>query len=487
MELHDLTALDLAAALRAGEASAADVTEHALDRAHRFSASVGAFVHISADRARADAERADATLTRARREGGLDELAATQPLLGVPVPIKDLNQVAGLPFEAGSAVYRGNVADRDDGVVTLLAGAGTVMLGKTTTPEFGMPAYTEPDVAPPARTPWDLSRSAGGSSGGAAAAVASRIVPAAHASDGGGSIRIPAAATGLVGLKPSRGLVSPGPHGTDGFGLATSGALTRDVRDTAALLDVLSAPWPGDAPGPARPDGGHLAALDGDGGGAAAAPLRIGVLRETVVVDGGDVHPAALAGVDRAVALLEALGHEVTPAPRPFGQADWEVFMPIWSLGALSVPVPEQREGDLVPLTRWLREVGRDVSGLELALAHGGMQVLQRQVAMRWQDFDAVVSPMLAGPPAPIGALRDDADPAGDFFAQRAYTPWGSLWNITGAPAISLPLHRAEVDGVTLPFGVMIGMPHGHDAHLLRLAAQLEEADPWPLPPEPRR
>lgn len=462
-----------------------EVTEHALERARTLGPVVGAFVHLAEERALAEAQAADQLL--ARHRAGEFPAEAMPPFLGVPVPIKDLDQVAGVPFEAGSAAYQGNVGQVNDGIVTALADAGTVMLGKTTTPEFGLPCYTEPDIAAPARTPWDLRRSAGGSSGGAAAAVAARIVPAAQASDGGGSIRIPAAATGLVGLKPSRGLVSPGPHRPDGFGLSTGGVLTRDVEDTAALLDVITRRWLGDSPRPRRPVSGYLEAVRA----APARPwrrLRIGVLREPVIVDHAPVHPEAYTALDRTVTVLQRLGHDIVEAPVPMSQDDWEVFMPIWAMGALAVPVPPERESDLVPLTRWLREVGRDVTGLQLAQAYSGMQMLQRQIAGRWAGIDAIVSPTLAGPPAPVGSIRNDTDPARDFFDQRCFTPWTSLWNITGAPAVSLPVHQAEVKDengseTTLPFGVMVSMSHGLDSELLILAAALEEADPWPLPP----
>lgn len=472
-EIHELTALELAAALRRGETSAADVVDHTLERADRLGPRVGAFVALTPDLARAQAAEADRLLAAHRRGADVD----LPPLLGVPLPIKDLTQVAGVPFESGSAAYRGRSAEVDDGVVTLLRAAGTLMIGKTTVPEFGLPAYTEPDIAPPARTPWDLTRSAGGSSGGAGAAVAAGVVPVAHGNDGGGSIRIPAAACGLVGLKPSRGRVSPGPHGVDGMGLAVNGALTRDVRDTAAVLDVLARHWPGDhyyAPGPNG--GGYLAATEHQHTG-----LRIGVLTDPVVVADAPVHPEALRAVDRAAAHLEAMGHHLLPAPVPFDEADWESFMPVWAVGALLAPVAAEREHLLTPLTRWLRDVGRGVSGTELATALAAMQRLTRQAAARWADVDVVLSPTLAQPPAPLGALRDDADPAGDFLAQRAFTPWGSVWNIIGAPAISVPLHWAtdQDGGPVLPFGVMLGARAGREGVLVSLAAALEAADPW--------
>ncbi|MEE6271765.1 amidase [Georgenia sp. MJ206] len=470
-ELHDLSALDLAAAVRAGAVSPTEVLEHTLERARRIGPTVGAFVHVAEEHAR---EQARAAAERLARRGAEDD--PLPPFLGVPCPVKDLTMVAGLPFEAGSAALAGYVAPADDGVTTLLREAGTLMVGKTTTPELGLPPYTEPDVAAPARTPWDLARGAGGSSGGAAAAVAAGIVPVAHGNDGGGSIRIPAAVCGLVGLKPSRGRVSKGPLGVDGAGLTADGVLTRTVRDTAAFLDVLARPWPGDPYVLPPPGTTYLDACD-RGPGA----LRIGVLLEPVNVAGAPVHPAAVAAVERAVRLLEELGHHVEPTVVPFTPEQWDAFRPLWAVGALSAPVPPERDGLLVPLTRWMRDQGRTVTALEHAEALGAVQRLARQAATTWAGLDVVLTPTLAQPPVPVGAMRDDADPAADFEAQKAFTPWTSAWNITGAPAISVPLHRADVDGARLPFGVQLGaVGTGQEELLLALAAQLEEADPWP-------
>ncbi|WP_418608099.1 amidase [Georgenia sp. SUBG003] len=301
------------------------------------------------------------------------------------------------------------------------------------------------------------------------------MVPAAHGSDGGGSIRIPAAACGLVGLKPSRGRVSKGPHGVDGSGLTTDGVLTRTVRDTAAFLDVLAQPWPGDTYLLPAPRGTFLQACERDPG-----RLRIGVLTEPVNVTDAPVHPEALAAVGRAVRLLEGMGHHVDRAPLPFGEAEWDAFMPLWSVGPLQAPLPPGGEERLVPLTRWMRELGRSVTGRQYADAVAGVQRLTRQTALAWSAFDVILSPTLAQPPVPVGSMRDDADPAADFQAQKEFTPWTSAWNIIGAPAISLPLHRAVVDGTELPFGVMLGARTGHEETLLALAARLEAADPWP-------
>src|SRR5699024_5199553 len=200
-------------------------------------------------------------------------------------------------------------------------------------PELGLPPYTEPDTAPPARTPWDPRRTAGGSSGGAGAAVAAGIVPVAHGSDGGGSIRIPASACGLVGLKPSRGRISKGPYGLDGTGGSTDGVLSRTVRDTAAFLDVLAHPWPGDHYTVAGPRSSFLAACD-----APLGRLRIGVLTDPITVSDAPVHASSLAAVERAARLLGELGHELVPTTVPFSSDDWLAFQPMWAVGALSIP-----------------------------------------------------------------------------------------------------------------------------------------------------
>lgn len=470
-DIRDLSAIALASAIRHGELTATEVTETTLDRLHRHADRIGAMVHIADDLARAQAAAADRQLADHRARPHDD--TPLPPLLGVPCPIKDLTPVAGVPFRAGSAAMTAFVPDSDDGVVRRLRQAGTVMVGKTTTPEFGFPCYTEPDIAPPARTPWDLTRSAGGSSGGAAAAVAAGLVPIAHGSDGGGSIRIPASACGLVGLKASRGRISPGPHGVDGPGLATHGVLTRTVRDTALALDLLRHGWPGDTYLLPEPRTTFLEACN-----RPPAVLRIGVLTEPVITD-CEVHPGPLRAVERAAELLRALGHDVVPAPRPFPASSWQSFAAIWSVLAASIPLPPEAEPALVPLTRWLREQGRTVSGEDYAAALAATQHLARETAAAWDGFDIVLTPTLARSPAPIGALRDDCDPAADFDEQCRFTPWTSIHNLTGRPAISLPLHREHEDDTELPFGVMLGAALGQEELLLSLSAQIEAADPW--------
>jgi amidase len=345
-----------------------------------------------------------------------------------------------------------------------------VSLGKTTTPEFGSPCYTEPDNAPPARTPWDLERMAGGSSGGAAAAVAAGLVPVAQGSDGGGSIRIPASCCGLVGLKPSRGRVSGAPMYGDPVGLSTAGPLARTVRDAAAMLDVMAGPAVGD-PAWAPPEAtSFLAVCDRPPG-----QLRVARFVAPVIAD-ARVHPSVVEAYEDASRLLASLGHDVEEVDVPVPPEAVATFETCWAvLTALSVP-PPGTEHLLRPLTRWLRARGEAVSGPEFGLAVGELRRVAARALHALAPYDAVLTPTLAQPPLRIGEIRDDADPARDFENQKAFTPWTSAWNLTGMPAVSLPLH-VTADG--LPVGVMIAARPAQEALLLSLAAQVEAAAPW--------
>jgi amidase len=455
-DLHDLTALEQGVAIRAGEVSAAELVEHYLERVGRLDESLGAFVTVTADRAREAA---------ASVSGG-------GPLAGVPTAIKDLNATAGVRTTYGSAVFADNVADFSDELVLRIEAAGMVSLGKTNTPEFGSPCYTEPDVAPPAVTPWDTTRMAGGSSGGAAAAVAGGLVAVAQGSDGGGSIRIPASCCGLFGLKPTRGRISSAPMYGEVTGLATSGPLARTVRDAAALLDVMAGRAVGDpfwAPEDARP---FLDACDRDPG-----RLRIARFSTPVIAD-TEVHPECLQAWEDASRLLESLGHDVVDIDPPLPREAVPVFETSWAvLTALStVDLPPEARARLRPLTRWLGHLGEQVSGPRFGLALGELRRVAARTLAAVASYDAVLTPTLATPPLPVGALRNDADPAADFEAQKRFTPWTSMWNVTGSPAVSLPLHQTP-DG--LPVGVMLAARPGDEATLLALSAQVEAAAPW--------
>ncbi|MDR1833700.1 MAG: amidase [Propionibacteriaceae bacterium] len=468
MDLSGLSAIETARLVRAREVSAREVAESALARAEALGPAVGAFTALAPEYALRQADAIDAALARSDAPAEADA-----PLLGVPCPVKDLEPVAGVRYTQGSAVFADRVAEEDSDLPKRLRAAGTLMIGKTNTPEFGLPCYTEPDaaVAPPAVTPWDKTRMAGGSSGGAAAAVAAGITPIAHGSDGGGSIRIPASACGLVGLKASRGRV-PEWGDVPGPGFATDGMLTRTVRDAALALDVLaSRALPPSAVGQTYhcppPDTSFLAACDTELKG-----LRVGVLTTPVIAE-AEVHPACLDAVAKTAAALEALGHHVEPAPAPFTPEKWSAFAALWAVGALAIDLTAGQEERVRPLTRWLREAGRKYSGIELAQAWFCAQMLGKQVEAAWQGYDLILTPTLAQPPAKLGALRDDADPAADFAAQTRFTPWTSIYNVSGLPAVSLPLHTAVIDAVELPIGVMLGARFGQEATLLAAAAAL--------------
>jgi amidase len=453
-ELHDLSALEQGAAIRSGETSTAELVEHYLARIEALDDKLGAFVTVTAHRARGAAGQGDG------------------PLAGVPTAIKDLNATAGVRTTFGSSVFADHVPDVSDEVVLRVERAGMVSLGKTNTPEFGSPCYTEPDVAPPAVTPWDTTRMAGGSSGGAGAAVAGGLVAVAQGSDGGGSIRIPASCCGLVGLKPTRGRISGAPMYGDPVGLATSGALARTVRDAAALLDVLAGRAVGDPFwAPAEPES-FLAACDREPG-----RLRVARFVEPVIAD-AEVDPQCVQAWEDTSRLLESLGHHVEDVPVPMPREAVPVFETCWAvLTALStVPLPARARPALRPLTRWLGERGEAVTGPEFGLAIGELRRIAARTLAALSSYDAVLTPTLAVPPLPVGAIRDDVDPAADFEAQKRFTPYTSMWNVTGSPAVSLPLHWTP-EG--LPVGVMLAARPGEEATLLSLAAQVEQAAPW--------
>jgi amidase len=458
-ELHDLTALEQAAAVRAHEVSTVELVEHYLQRVEQWSDAVGAFVTVTPELATKQALLA---------AGSVGDTSS--PLYGVPTAIKDLHMTAGVRTEFGSATMAGFVPQVSDEVVLRIEAAGMVSLGKTTTPEFGSPCYTEPDNAPPARTPWDLDRMAGGSSGGAGSAVAAGLVPVAQGSDGGGSIRIPASCCGLVGLKPTRGRISGGPMYGDPVGLATAGPLARTVRDAAAYLDVMAGHAVGDPSWAPPPASTFLAACD-----APPRRLRIARFADPLIAD-APVHPECVEAYESASRLLASLGHEVEDIDVPIEPEAVTTFETCWAvLTALSAP-PAGTEHLLRPLTRWLMERGRAVSGPEFGLAIGELRRIAARALRALAPYDAVLTPTLAAPPLRVGEIRDDADPARDFENQKAFTPWTSAWNLTGMPAVSLPTH-ATPEG--LPVGVMIAARPAEEHLLLGLAAQVEAEVPW--------
>ena len=461
---HDLTALEQAEAVRTKQLSSVELVDHYLARIGAYQETVGAFVTVTGDAARDAARRADAAL----RERPAGELP---PLHGVPIGIKDLTMTAGVRTTFGSAAFAGYVPPVDADVVALLRAAGTVSLGKTTTSEFGLTLYSETLVAPPARNPWSLRHTAGGSSGGAAAAVAAGLLPFAQGTDGGGSIRIPGAICGLVGFKPSRGVVSTGPVGFGGFGLPTSGPIGRTVADVAALLDAMAVPVPGEPfPAPARPGGGYLRTL-------ATAPgrLRVGRFTAPMLAD-VPVDPSCLAAVDAAAAALTEAGHEVVDVPGLLGSGLGESFETVWAALTLATVVPPGAEEKLLPLTRWMRERGARLDAATLVADLTAVQHDARRALRTLAPYDLLLCPTLAAPQALVGYFAGAPDPAEDFARQKRFSPFCAAYNITGQPAVSLPVGQTPQG---LPVGAMLAGAVGADALVLGAAAQVEQVAPW--------
>jgi amidase len=472
-DLHELTALEQWRSLQRGDISPTDLTEHYLARIDRLNPGLGAFVTVTADAARARARQVET------------EVPKTAPLWGLPFGDKDLQQRAGVPARLGSRLMRDNVPESSDLLVQALDTAGGISLGKTTTPEFGLPSYTEPVAGPAARNPWNPRFGAGGSSGGAAVAVAGRMLPFAPGSDGGGSVRIPAAACGLVGVKPSRGRI-PAASGLDVLGgLPVAGPLARTVADAALLLDAMIAPSGGrpEHPFAVRAPGGDEqllgAAIRGEG------RYQLGVMTTSAWDDAYEITlaPEALAALDGAVDGFAAMGHGIEQTALTADPSYAPAFRALWQLSAARIPAetPEQ-EAQLEPLTRWLLHRGRELSGRAVAEALAALAAYERSFIRQLSRFDAVLTPALALTPRPVGWY--DADDGERNFAQQVqYTPFTSMVNVCGLPAITLPV--AQTAG-GLPMGVqLIGRPGG-EATLLALGAQLERKLRWQdrVPPQ---
>ncbi|MFJ1891754.1 MULTISPECIES: amidase [unclassified Streptomyces] len=458
-ELHELTALQLAAAYRRGATGPVDVVEHLLARIGDGDR-VGAFTTVSADRARAAAAGAERALRSADRAG-------LPRLFGVPTAVKDLEATAGVRTTLGSALFRDWIPGHDDEIVAVMADAGLISLGKTTVPEFGAACYTEPEVAAPARSPFDLGRSAAGSSGGAAAAVGALLVPIAQGSDTAGSVRSPASACGVVGLKTSRGLITAGPDGNDGMGLSVRGPLARTVRDTAAFLDALTTRTGVGTVHPPRVDG-YERACD-----APVPRLRIALAQGSV--SGAPVDPEVAAASELTARTLAGLGHEVfarDQAPDPeFTESFQTMFTALVGSRTMAFDGASMR-----PIVRHLRARSQELTSGELAAAIGVVQARARAWTLGHADADVVITPTVTTPPTRVGQLRDDADPAAELAAMTAFTGNTILANATGFPAISLPLGWSSQG---LPLGVSLTAGWGREDLLLGVSAVLEEALPW--------
>jgi amidase len=459
---HMLDAIATADAIRAGELTAREVVEHSIARIEELDGELNAVV----------GRRFDAAL--AEVDAGLPD----GPLTGVPFLIKDLgSEVAGLPATGGSRLFADAVATRDSELVRRYKRAGLVVLGTTNTPEFGLNASTESQLHGPARNPRDRGRSTGGSSGGSAAAVATAMVPAAHATDGGGSIRIPAAMCGLVGLKPSRGRTTGSPDpGTLAAPVSVPNAVTTTVRDSALLLDVIAGPLPGEAYAAPALSGTFLEATQREPG-----RLRIGLA--TRARNGIDVDPSCLDAVLTAAKLCEELGHHVEEMTPAFDPADVGAASGVLMGADLVVTVDDRlaqlgrslQPGDVEPFTEVLLDHYRGLSGSDVHRALRRAQEIGWEVATAFTTYDVLLTPTLAQPTPPLGLL-DTTRPETMYEHGSTYSAWTSVFNVTGMPAISLPL---GIDGTGLPLGVQFAAELGQEPLLLSLAAQIEQAVPW--------
>ena len=458
------SATELATMVRSGELSARELVETSLARIEQLNPQLNAFVEIDGERALAVA----------------DEIKPgdSRPFAGVPIAIKNNRPVSGYRITIGCSLMAEHVADYDHNITRRLKDAGFVIVGTTTLPEYGILPVSEARLFGPTRNPWDLERTPGGSSGGAAAAVASGMVPVAHGNDGGGSIRIPAACCGLVGLKPTRGRVSPAPELGDSS-LGIDGVLTRDVADTAAILDVLAGYEPGDATWAPPPSEPFALAPTRDPG-----KLRIAVTTLPPVMD-AVVDPLCAKAVTDAAETLRSLGHEVEEVDPPWQiEGISELFGAVFSVHiALQVVYSgiiagrEPTAEDMEPMSWAIYSMTQGMNALQGKALEVQLQAFTRQLVVFLEPYDMLLTPALAERPLPLGSLDTAApEPMSTFTRSGLFTPFTPVFNASGQPGISLPLYQGE-DG--LPLGVQIvGRPAG-EAKLLALASQLEAAVPW--------
>lgn len=460
--LHELTAVALARSLRAGEVSPVEATAHYLERiADR--AELGAFAEVTAE-----AARARAAVLAARPAGGA--------LWGLPHADKDLVARAGVATRYGSRSRADLVPTVSDPLAAALDAAGAVNLGKTSTSEFGLTGFTEPRTGPPARDPWSPSDGAGGSSGGAAVAVAAGMLPFAVGSDGGGSIRIPAATVGVVGLKPSRGRLPIGSGFDAPDGLAVTGPIARTAEDAAFALDALA--------GLAPFRYATTAAGSGPFADAARRPPRRGRIGVTTTSPWDDderieVEPDSRAAVDLAARWLSDDGHGVDDAAwRPRGYA--ALFRTLWRASAARIPLTDADRAVVEPLTAWLVQQGRELAAAELLDGLAAARVFERETIAAFDPYDAVLMPALAQSPRPVG-WYDGHDPERTFALQVEYAPFSSFVNVAGLPAITVPV---SANAAGHPVSVQLVGGPGGEAALVSLAARLEQhRGPLPHPP----
>jgi Asp-tRNA(Asn)/Glu-tRNA(Gln) amidotransferase A subunit family amidase len=463
-EYASLDAVGLAERVRSGDVKPTELLEAAIERAEQVNPTINAIVIPMYDEARREAQ-----------QGPPDG-----PFHGVPFLLKDLHLLyTGARTTYGSRLFSDHVADHDSELTARYRRAGLVVFGKSASPEFGITPTTESALFGDTRNPWNLAHSAGGSSGGAAAAVATGVVPAAHASDGGGSIRIPASCCGLFGLKPTRARIPAGPDVGEGWsGMSANHVVSRSVRDRAALLDATHGPAPGDpyhAPAPARP---FLEEVGRDPG-----RLRIAVQTETF--NDAVTHPDCVTAAEGAARLCESLGHTVETATlsidrQALGRATQIIIasnLRATVLDRAAALGRELREDDLEPGTHAMINMARTAEAADYARAIRTIHGIGRQVARFFEGCDVLLTPTMAAPPLELGKLALSSSDLANFIDNVGQAiGFTALFNATGSPSASIPLHW---NAGGLPIGVQLTGRFGDEATLLRLSSQLEQAQPW--------
>jgi amidase len=461
---HWNSAVELASAIKSKSISPVEVAKHYLEQIDLKNGELNAFIWRNDDQVLAQAKEQEESVMGGEPLG---------PFHGVPIPIKDLTEVNGQPVTLGSRATGHKTGVTDSSAVTLMRKAGFNLMGRTNSPEFGTLPVTENLKYGPTKNPFDPSRTPGGSSGGAAAAVASGMAPIAHASDGGGSIRIPAACCGLVGLKPSRGRIPKGPLITDVFhGFSTDGCVSKTVADTAAFLDALAYSDPTAWYSAPKFDGSYL-----ETSRKKPAKLRIAYSPKGSI----DTHmdSECIEGLEKTANLLRELGHDVFEGTPPWSAIPdlAKHFINIWVTMSAYIPIPSWEQAE--PLNQGLRELGLAQSSISYVESVMKLQAFSRIVSHTFiNDFDVFLTPTLAIEPPKIGWLFETglSDPLEILWRCTQMVPSTGWVNATGQPAISLPLHKNK-NG--LPIGMqLVGAPFREDL-LLQLASQIEEARPW--------
>ncbi|MCC9205639.1 amidase [Arthrobacter sp. zg-Y769] len=460
---HEMTAVELRDALASGGLGAEEVTNHYLGRIEELNPALGAFLTPTPELAVAEARAADARRARGEKPGLLH---------GMPLAHKDLTDVAGVRTTMGSAALDPWVAEEDSPLPAILRRAGAISLGKTQVPEFGLSSYSENRVGPPARNPRDPRLSPGGSSGGSAAAVAAGMIPFAPGTDGGGSVRIPAAATGLVGLKPNRGRIPAGSGQQDLGQFVVAGPLARNAADAALLLDAMVGEPNYRATSAAPAHGTFLtAALRAEG------RFRIGVSTRSPFESRLDIRldPEAVQALDAGIAALAGAGHDLLDTNLDYDERYPDAFQVVWTAGLATAALPPGGEDRLTDLAAVMRHRALGRSAADLVAAVDVLRSFEQETIRQYSAYDMILTPTLGMTPRPLGwYISDDAGAEGrgdeDYARQCRYSPFTSMVNVCGLPAITLPVLDTAAG---LPMGVqLIGRP-GAEADLLAVAVQL--------------